>query len=744
MELGKYEIQEELGQGGFGIVYKALDKTLNRTVAVKVLHPNLVNDPSFLGRFRQEAQLAAQMDHANLVTVHDFGEFEGRYFIVMNYLSGGSLKELIKKEGPLGKERSLKIFEQLCEGLGYAHKRKIVHRDLKPGNILFDGEGNARISDLGFAKLLQGNTSASLSTSGGIVGTPAYMAPEIWRGKPATSATDVYSLACVLVEMLTGEALFGGESTPEIMLKHFEALQLPESLPEKWKLVLEAALHKDQELRTANAANFLKQIKQAELKTYQPIKAEQKEKAANIKPEEKQKTALEAGGAALNNDNQEIKQILQRSLDSLPVETVFESEKELNRKSEKDKKEKAGALEILATVQSETKAADAIQNEVEKLKREANTVFGEVESRERKTAKEGNQASKTASNAQNWQSTSPSGQRTTEKHEAGAKESTKTEVEKSKLAVGIIIGLVSLAVIILAINIWIDTHTPKVVYSSPTATVALDKPATKEPTAAAQTATSKSEFGIGSTRTRQKDGMEQVYVPAGNFIMGSEAGDTDASDDEKPERTVYLDAYWIDKYEVTNGLYQKCVAEGKCDPPATIESYSQNSYYGNPSYDNYPVISVSWYDANKYCQWAGGGLPTEAQWEKAARGEDGRKYSWGNAEPDCSKANYVDGDSFENACVGDTSKVGSYDSGNSPYEAMDMAGNVWEWVNDWWADEYDKNATSNPQGPATGEYKVIRGGGWDSYDRYIRTAYRVSDNPNNRYYSLGFRCFSSP
>jgi len=357
MVLGKYEIQEELGQGGFGTVYKALDKTLNRTVAVKVLHPNLVNDPTFLKRFRQEAQLAAQLDHANLVTVHDFGEFEGRYYIVMNYLSGGSLKELIKKEGALGKERSLKIFEQLCEGLGYAHKRKIVYRDLKPGNILFDGEGNARISDLGFAKLLQSNTSASLSTSGGMVGTPAYMAPEIWRGKPATSATDVYSLACVLVEMLTGESLFGGESTPEIMMNHFEPLRLPESLSEEWKLVLERALNKDQELRTANTRDFLEQIKQAE-------KTEEAKSLSNTKRVADQKSDSDADRSNLSEVSPEVRQILQRSLDSLPVEMVIESEKELKIKREDEKRYEIKASEVLAQTSPEIGSVESETREI--------------------------------------------------------------------------------------------------------------------------------------------------------------------------------------------------------------------------------------------------------------------------------------------------------------------------------------------------------------------------------------------
>ena len=163
MQLGKYEIQEELGQGGFGTVYKALDRSLKRTVAIKVLHPNLVNDQTFLGRFRQEAQITARLEHSNLVPIYDYGESEGHYYIVMSYMPGGSLKDRIKNEAPFSKEAALTIIEQIAVGLEYSHNRHVIHRDLKPGNILFDEEGNSYISDLGFAKLLRSDASASSS-----------------------------------------------------------------------------------------------------------------------------------------------------------------------------------------------------------------------------------------------------------------------------------------------------------------------------------------------------------------------------------------------------------------------------------------------------------------------------------------------------------------------------------------------------------------------------------------------------
>ncbi len=259
--LNKFEIQEELGRGGFGVVYKALDTVLGRTVAIKVLHPNLVNDPSFLSRFSKEAQIAAQLDHPNLVPVYDFGHEDGRYYIVMGYMSGGSLKDRLAKEGKLSPERALEIIEQVGRGIDYAHRKGIVHRDLKPGNILFDDEGRARVSDMGFAKVLSGGAGISMSISGGVVGTPAYMAPEIWKGQEASPATDVYSLACILSEMVTGEVLFDGDTTPAVMTRHFEPIHIPMDVPEAWRRGLEAGLATDPNRRIQKAPLLLDRIR---------------------------------------------------------------------------------------------------------------------------------------------------------------------------------------------------------------------------------------------------------------------------------------------------------------------------------------------------------------------------------------------------------------------------------------------------------------------------------------------------
>jgi formylglycine-generating enzyme required for sulfatase activity len=220
-------------------------------------------------------------------------------------------------------------------------------------------------------------------------------------------------------------------------------------------------------------------------------------------------------------------------------------------------------------------------------------------------------------------------------------------------------------------------------------------------------------------------GESMVFVPPGEFLLGN--------------NVVALDAFWIDKTEVTNAMYARCVQAGSCSAPSAIDSNLRVSYYGNPEFDNYPVIFVSWLDASDYCAWTGGRLPTEAEWEKAARGSDGRRFPWGDNDP-------LGIDGLLNYRAQDTAEVGSFPAGASPYGALDMAGNVAEWVADWLTlDYYNNPPASNPLGPEAGEYRVWRGGSWaNTSTDWILTYSRAGNLPTDTSSGIGFRCVQDP
>ncbi|HPS40999.1 MAG TPA: bifunctional serine/threonine-protein kinase/formylglycine-generating enzyme family protein [Anaerolineaceae bacterium] len=288
--LGKYELHEQLGKGGFGTVYRAIDTSLGREVALKILHPQLMVDDTFVQRFIKEARTLASLEHPNIVPVHDLGESDGRLFIAMRYLPGGNLQELIRKSGHLDFSRALKIMSQVCDGLQTAHERELVHRDIKPANILFDARGSALISDFGLARAVQVSGSSMSSTSVG-AGTPAYRAPELWRGKPpATPATDVYSLACMLVEMLTGKTLFDGSTPDEILTQHLiDGPALPELFPPDCpaglrELILKA-LSKDPSARQQDAKAFFDEFSTARENTsLEPVVLKEIFRPSIVKP----------------------------------------------------------------------------------------------------------------------------------------------------------------------------------------------------------------------------------------------------------------------------------------------------------------------------------------------------------------------------------------------------------------------------------------------------------------------------
>jgi len=655
----RYQIIERIGEGGMAYVYRAEDKTLGRTIALKMIRTDEI-PPSqlerILQRFQREARnLAVLSDVPGVVTLLDYGIHNNMPYLVMTHMPGGTLKD--KLGAPIPIEEAVSMLQPIIEALVYVHEMDIIHRDIKPSNLLIDRFGILALADFGIAKAFDMGDHTLTGTGLG-VGTAAYMAPEQWRGQSGKQS-DIYSLGVVLYEMLTGRKPFEGETASDVFLKVMtQPLMRPSllvpSVPEEAEKMLFEALARQPQERYEDMVAFrqaLRRLTETNLRKAEPVTA------AAVQP-----TAPKA------------------------VLTTLEEEGE--------------TFDQLAPVSKPAVKSDWQDTPPLRTVREPD-------------------ASTT---------TTPTRSPMPRSVSASATPSTMPNQRTDKLPFWLPwLGVVVLVVgfLMAAANDWFAPQA----YIPPAAT------ATQLPTNI-PTATATPELGLGSSMIREKDGMEMVYVPAGEFTMGN-----GLYEDEKPIHDIYLDAYWIDKYEVTNAQYAICVADGTCSRPSSVKSYTRGSYYGNPDYEDFPVIYVNWSQADTYCRWAGGRLPTEAEWEKAARGTDARKYPWGESAPTCSLANF----GGAGGCVGDTSVVGSYPPGASPYGAMDMAGNVHEWVADWYdGDYYSKSPLQNPTGPASGFYRVLRGGSWRSTGYFVRSANRIRLNPNNTGNVSGFRCVSPP
>ena len=686
--LERYRIEESLGQGGMAEVYKAWDIQRATHLALKVLRQDLSRDLVFLRRFQREAHTLAKLQHPNIVRFYGIETDHLTVFMLMDFIEGSTLQDeiFLTKGQPLDQDLMWLVLKSICSALHYAHSMGLVHCDIKPGNIMINQHGEVLLTDFGIARM----TDTATATMVGF-GTPAYMAPELVRGQDPTPQSDIYSLGIVLYEMITGgERPFTGECA-----------QTSGSTSEKVRW---------EQLHLAPASP----------RAFNPYISEELESVIT--------RCL-------------VKEPQQRFASVLDLLSIVDQALE-NRDP--------GAVEIVHSIVAPGK--------LESLSKNNQHGVGVLI-----------QSSETAPIAQ------------IDKPEQNSNLRLPTWVVWTGGAALLIITLMAVIILLVrdrgqvATEVATSTERAIILVDTPIAssndrlmsTVTLPPLPSSTPTETS-TPTLELTLGIGSTKVNPVDGAILAFIPEGEFLMGSESSDAWAH--EAPQHSVYLDSFWMYISEVTNAQFQKFVQDTGYRTTAEqrggsyvyiaggwveVDGASWTSPSGPGSTidgrGSHPVIQMSWFDASAYCEWAGGHLPTEAEWEKAARGLDGKKYPWGDTNTVRGYANFCDKDCpFESADLdwndgyAFTAPVGSYPSGSSPFGLLDMAGNAWEMVQDWYDENYyNQSPVKNPQGPTTGTRRVLRGGSWGNGEGPLRTSFRYWYDPENAFSFYGFRCSHS-
>ena len=700
----RYHIIRLLGQGGMSRVYLAMDTRLHVRVAVK---ENLQTNPEARQQFEREAHILARLSHSNLPRVSDHftDPGTGRQYLVMDYVEGEDLESMVNRQGSIPEKVALAWVRQVLDALEYLHSQSppVIHRDVKPGNIKITPEGKAVLVDFGIAKI---HDPAVSTLTGARAITPGYAPPEQY-GMRTTERSDVYALGATLYTMLTGRV------PPEAPLRVAgeERLVPPRQVVSSVSPQTEATVLRAMELQTTKRWRTVSQLRAA-LEGHREVSSQVEipTVARPIRERLKPSSLFPVMGAI-------IALLIIALLCSLsgPIGYMLFPTATLTP----------------TTTPSSTLTPAATQTSTPTSTSTATATFTPTP-----TATFTSTPTSTATLTPTPTSTSTA---TTTFTPTPTPTATQTPTPTGT-----------------------RTPTPTATQiPTPTETQTLTPTATRSPT---------------PTHTPTLPPMPppaalegMIFVPAGEFIMGSLEGQGDY--DEYPQHTVYLDGFYIGKYEVTNEQFAEFVDATGYTTDAEkagwgwvqtgeVRGRVEGADWRHPQGPSssiegkmdYPVIQVSWNDASAYCQWAGVRLPTEAEWEKAARGTDGREYPWGNSPPDGSKLNYCDVNcelDWKDPSVDDgytyTAPVGHYEAGMSPYGAYDMAGNVLEWVADWYdPDYYSKALERNPPGADSGVSRVLRGGSWYDSQGLARCASRGKMNPDFRFNFVGFRVAASP
>ncbi|MFZ1462657.1 MAG: SUMF1/EgtB/PvdO family nonheme iron enzyme [Anaerolineae bacterium] len=766
-QIGKYQIQSELGRGGMGVVYRAYDPDLRRTVAIKILAPQLAADEDFVKRFQQEAIMSANLHHPHVITIYDVGATGDLHYLIMQYLEGATLEHWVRKNGPMPLAQTADVVQQVSQALDYAHDQGIVHRDIKPANIMLSPSGQITLMDFG---LVRAGAGTGLTRTGIVMGTPEYMAPEQAQDGDIDRRTDLYSLGVVIYKLLTGRVPFARTTPVATIFAHVHEApppicQVKADLPQPIEAVVSKVLAKDPADRYQRAGELARDFVIASqghtppgLSTQAAAPPPERTIVADAIAPSPRKSAPAAKSAA----SQPAARPATPASQPFPLPLV------------------AGLAVLLVVVIAGL--GIALSGSGGRQPPTATTVAqGSTPTAGATVPAAATTAAPVAAPGSDTPTPSP-----TPTVSPSPTPTPAPELRIMGAAVNVRSGP-DMAYPILArlrkgekltiTGRYAANETGawwQFMYNRTPAWIAASTLITTTglvETVPVITGTLKPELGPGSARISAQDGMMQLYVPAGPFLRGSTGTDLVADDNEKPQSVLTLSAFWVDRTEVTNGMFKQFVAAAKFQ--TTAEKNGQSRVFDPTSkwnlikganwqhpfgpdstiegQDDYPVTHISWNDAVAYCRWAGRRLPTEAEWEKAARGPDGLLYPWGDEPTAGDLVNFADSnldiygaergvdDGFQFAAP-----VGHYPAGASPYDALDMAGNVQEWVSDWYEKGYYAKAPEgDPQGPATGQARVSRSGSWWTTAKVVRTSFRSAYGPTDVYAIFGFRCVES-
>jgi serine/threonine protein kinase len=704
---GKYHLECRLGQGGMGVVYKAKHQYLKTLHAIKIILPDLVgNDPQLVTRFRQEALAAAAIRHQNVVSVTDYGVAQGVMpFLVMEYVEGESLHDLLAREKQLAPAKALELMAAIGAGVGAAHEQGIVHRDLKPLNVMIvKNKANlseaVKILDFGLAKIKSGELLGSFiqAQTTGLMGSPYYMAPEQWSDEEPDARSDVYSLGVMLFQMIAGDVPFKGNSIPAIMKKHltdeaplFSTFGL--QIPPQFESAVRHTLEKDPEKRTQTVEQMIDELRNAVGISSQQISA------VNSLPISSLKILTKPAGSEVSIDNNTVGQ--SRADGWLLLEGIQSGNHHLRVKHEgfhdweQNLNCDGSPLQVVAELKKNV--GDAIPKPgmsmpVLKLPSEAISQ---------------NIPAQISSMQNSPYQTSPPAQQTAVV-EVPQKKSFFTPLVFAVIGISGLLLLTAIGIAgafalgLIGKSVGANTATP-----TPTTSVS---PSPKQSPAVK---------------------AEMIQIPGGNFTMGRKDGD----DFEKPEHEVEVKSFRMDKTEVTNAEFYDFVRE-------TGYVFSSNDWVdGKPTTakENMPIRFVNIEDAKAFADWrskrdgAKYRLPTEEEWEYAARnGVKATVYPWGN---DFKEECAVVGKS-----VAEVEAVGSKKCGDSELGLQDLIGNVLEWTS---SEPKPYPGNSGEMNLKPGQtYNIVRGGSAyrDQKGKIAETStFRLPVPSNARDNRIGFR-----